>query len=96
MSSGTHEALREELLGFLGSCRTLILATADEDGTPGASYAPFIRDTHNCFYIFVSELARHTAVLASTARARAWATGARRGTGSAACRAARPARWRRC
>jgi hypothetical protein len=44
---------------------SLMLATADESGRPEASYAPFVRDEHGRFYVFVSELSRHTANLAA-------------------------------
>lgn len=47
---------------FFAERRSLMLATAGESG-PTASYAPFV--WHNgCFYIYVSELSRHTADLA--------------------------------
>jgi putative heme iron utilization protein len=38
---------------------TLLLATATFEGTPNASYAPYIRHDGD-FYIYVSELAAHT------------------------------------
>ncbi len=45
---------------FMASQQTLLLSTASCDGLPEASYAPFVRDDAGAFYIFVSELARHT------------------------------------
>ncbi|MGE9297163.1 MAG: HugZ family protein [Puniceicoccales bacterium] len=48
---------------LLQECRSLILATAGESPTPEASYVPFVRDESGAFYVFVSEMARHTANL---------------------------------
>jgi len=39
--------------------QTLLLATVSIEGDADISYAPYIRDEEN-FYIFVSELAKHT------------------------------------
>jgi putative heme iron utilization protein len=69
MRNDGKRALREELLSFLASSKSLVLATVGEDGSPGVSYAPFVRDERNSFYIYVSELARHTGNLAQTGRA---------------------------
>lgn len=46
-------------LALLQSCRSLQLATVDENGLPHMSYAPFIRQSEH-FFIFVSQLAGHT------------------------------------
>jgi heme iron utilization protein len=48
---------------LLASQQTLVLSTASADGEPDLSYAPFVPDQAGCFYIFVSELAAHTANL---------------------------------
>lgn len=45
---------------LMAEARTLLLATQGHRGAPEASTAPFIRDEQGNFYIFVSELARHT------------------------------------
>ncbi len=45
--------------------KTLILSTVDAEGGPHASYAPFIYHSSK-FYIFVSNLARHTENLRRT------------------------------
>ena len=45
---------------LLTSQQTLMLSTASSCGTPDISYAPFIRNDLGVFYIFVSEMARHT------------------------------------
>lgn len=43
--------------------QTLLFATATQDGLPELSVAPFVHDLSNCFYIYVSDLAGHTANL---------------------------------
>jgi putative heme iron utilization protein len=48
---------------LIASQQTLLLSTATANGTPDISYAPFVQDQAGCFYIFVSELASHTANL---------------------------------
>lgn len=45
---------------FLGKFRSAELATIDSQYGPNASYCPFIRCSDNCFYIYVSLLAKHT------------------------------------
>jgi len=44
------------------------LATASDEGQPEASYAPFVRQGRD-FYVYVSELSRHTRNLAENPRA---------------------------
>lgn len=53
---------------LLASQQTLLLSTASVSGVPDLSYAPFVRDQAGCFYIFVSELAAHTANLLANLR----------------------------
>ncbi|NOS73854.1 MAG: HugZ family protein [Methyloglobulus sp.] len=48
---------------LLASQQTLLLSTASVSGVPDLSYAPFVQDQAGCFYVFVSELAAHTANL---------------------------------
>ena len=48
---------------LIASQQTLLLSTATANGTPDISYAPFVQDQTGCFYVFVSELANHTANL---------------------------------
>lgn len=43
--------------------QSLILGTINEDGTPLTSYTPYIVDEPKQFYIFISQLAAHTANL---------------------------------
>lgn len=45
---------------LLSSVQTLFIASLNNDGTPHASYAPYIRDENGDLYIFVSQLAQHT------------------------------------
>ena len=59
----------DEAMAFLGSFKTLQMATASAAGEPEASYAPFVRPGDNAFYICVSDLSRHTGHLAATGRA---------------------------
>ena len=59
----------DEAMAFLGSFKTLQMATASAAGEPEASYAPFVRTGDNAFYICVSDLSRHTGHLTATGRA---------------------------
>lgn len=58
------ERASDEIVGELTvlreSQRSVILATVDSAGYPEASYAPYICDERDTFYILVSQLARHT------------------------------------
>ncbi|MEO0794625.1 MAG: pyridoxamine 5'-phosphate oxidase family protein [Verrucomicrobiota bacterium] len=45
---------------LLEETHSLMLATQGESPTPEASYSPFLRDESGNFYVFVSEMARHT------------------------------------
>ena len=42
------------------SQQTLLLSTVTEQNEPECSYAPYVRDQHGVFYIYVSEMAAHT------------------------------------
>ena len=53
------QLVQKEYRCFLEQFSTLLLATADSNGSPNASYAPYIRDGQ-FFYIYTSELAQHT------------------------------------
>jgi putative heme iron utilization protein len=63
--------LAEDLHRLMDSQRTLLLATVSHEGRPDISYAPFVRDRRGRFYIFVSELAAHTANLRHNPKASA-------------------------
>ncbi len=56
------------LNNLLVSQKTLLLSTASINGEPDLGYAPFVRDQAGCFYIFISELAAHTANLFANPR----------------------------
>ncbi|MCL1126764.1 heme utilization protein HutZ [Shewanella surugensis] len=53
-----NDKLLPEIEEFKQQCKTLQLATQDNDHLPNASYAPFAL-ADDGFYILVSELARH-------------------------------------
>lgn len=71
MDSGADPSVAEivaELRALREGQRSVMLATADADGEPEASYAPYLRDNGD-FYLFVSGLARHTRNLLASGRA---------------------------
>ena len=49
--------------------RSIMLSTVNANGTPQASYAPFLMDADKTFYIYVSGLSAHTENLKQTGRA---------------------------
>ena len=59
----------QQLESLVTSQQTLLLSTSSVNGVPDLSYAPYIRDINGYFYIFVSELATHTANLQHNPRA---------------------------
>ena len=54
---------------LIASQQTLLLSTASANGIPDISYAPFVRDQAGLFYIYVSEMASHTANLLNNPQA---------------------------
>jgi putative heme iron utilization protein len=58
-----------DLQELLATQQTLLLSTASASCVPDLSYAPFVRDPAGSFYIFVSELAGHTANLLNNPQA---------------------------
>lgn len=58
--------LAEEAQSLLGNFKTLLMSTVSAEGIPEASYAPFVRMEDNCFYIYVSQLSKHTSNLDTT------------------------------
>jgi putative heme iron utilization protein len=54
---------------LLASQQTILLSTASGNNVPDLSVAPFVRDQAGCFYIFISELATHTANLLNNPQA---------------------------
>jgi len=65
----SDEALRREAVAFRESVGTAVLATADADGEPYASSAPYVADEQENIYVYVSGLARHTRDLRASGRA---------------------------
>lgn len=53
-----EERLNTEIRAFIGSRRSLQLATLGEDGVPYASYAPFAFD-NDSLYVILSDIAVH-------------------------------------
>ena len=49
--------------------KSLTLSTVNANGTPHASFAPFINDQQRCIYIYTSELSTHTQNLLSRPQA---------------------------
>lgn len=45
---------------LIASQRTLLFATASKQSMPQISYAPYVQDAKNAFFVFLSELAPHT------------------------------------
>jgi len=52
--------LRTAITDFRDQHRTVLIASTAPDGTPDASYAPFVSDHQHDIYVFVSRLAAHT------------------------------------
>ncbi|MGB1092722.1 MAG: HugZ family protein [Oceanobacter sp.] len=59
MSDNPYEVLQT----LKSQAKTLQLATLNNKGQPAISYAPFVLDADGDFYVYVSELASHTAEL---------------------------------
>ncbi len=56
----TAEELQAEATAFRDRFRSVLLATADSNARPDASYAPCIFDDEGRTVVFISELASHT------------------------------------
>lgn len=50
--------LSDEVIAFISSRKTLLLASLQDDGTPYASYAPFAIG-EDCLYVLLSDIAVH-------------------------------------
>lgn len=61
------EEIRAEYLGFPAAFESLLMATVSADGIPNASYAAYVHQD-NFYYVYVSELARHTENLRATGK----------------------------
>ena len=53
---------------LLSSRKTLVMATADKNGAPNVSYAPFVHRAPP-LYVYTSSLSRHTTNMLETAKA---------------------------
>ncbi|MCW9717406.1 heme utilization protein HutZ [Avibacterium sp. 21-599] len=53
-----NNRLQPEIKALKQQCKTLLLATVDNDGIPNASYAPFA-ESEKGYYIFISTIAKH-------------------------------------
>lgn len=62
----TTATVVDEARAFVTGFRTLLLASVSSAGQPDASYAPYVRAGDEAFYVFVSELSRHTGNLEAT------------------------------
>ena len=62
------QQVRQACRDFPARFQSLQLATVSADGQPEASYAPFVAD-RGCYYVYLSDLARHGANLRATSRA---------------------------
>jgi putative heme iron utilization protein len=59
---------KNSVLEFLSSRKTLVMATADKNGAPNASYAPFVQRTP-WLYVYTSTRSKHTKNMTETTRA---------------------------
>ena len=55
----------EEKSKLLDGMNSIILSTVDSKGLPNSSYAPSVIDDQNNFFIYISELSKHTSNLIS-------------------------------
>ena len=60
--------IENNVLQFLSSRKTLVMATIDKNGAPNASYAPFVTRTP-WLYVYTSARSKHTQNLTETTRA---------------------------
>ena len=60
---------KTEYFNFLKKYHSLQLSTIGKNGRPESSYAPFVADQNNQFYIYISALASHTKNLLHDSRA---------------------------
>jgi putative heme iron utilization protein len=65
----SNQAASQAYQALLNQARSLVLATTNPDGSPLASYTPFIANEQRQFYIFTSQLAAHTRNLERTGQA---------------------------
>ena len=64
-NTALEQRIQDEILDFINSRKSLLLASCRSDGSPYASYAPFaIGD--DCLYVLLSEIAVHAVNLQNT------------------------------
>ena len=54
---------------FLNGFDSLYMSSVDNKGWPLISYAPFVVDDNRSFYVFLSDLAKHTSYLRESGKA---------------------------
>lgn len=62
MQIAEPDPIQDNISRLLQQCASVQLATLNSDGAPEISYAPYLRH-EDCFYVYISRLARHTANL---------------------------------
>ena len=65
----TAQSAHRAYQSLLSQARSLVLATTNPDGSPLASYTPFIVNEERHFFILTSQLAAHTRNLQRTGQA---------------------------
>lgn len=63
-----NQRLTPEIQTLKQQCKTLLLATVDENGIPNVSYAPFAEGEQG-YYIFISTIAKHARNLKNNGKA---------------------------
>ena len=56
------------MLDFIAGFQSAVIGTADKNGFPFTSYAPFVYDDHR-YYVFISDIAAHAGNLRREKRA---------------------------
>ena len=59
--------VENNVLQFLSSRKTLVMATVDKNGAPNASYAPFVTQTP-WLYVYTSARSKYTQNMTETTR----------------------------
>ncbi len=69
MDKNAQDQANQQYQKLIQDQQTVLLSTVSIQGQPECSYAPYVRDAQGSFYIFVSELARHTKNMLQNERA---------------------------
>ena len=51
---------KQEFDTLISSFSSIQIASVDKNGLPEVSYSPSVLDNYNNFYVYVSELSKHT------------------------------------